>query len=150
MYYSGYSRRNTVCEILGMEIGKQAVNIFYVEFFPLLILKHFFLPNVFSTNFVCANAFTKGPNYRGLPSHTHTQILTPFLLRRLKMDVEFSLPPKKEVLVYAPLTAVQQKYYTSLLDRTILEMVGTWFAVFPPKGAGGHSTPLFTQHRIVV
>ena len=42
MYYSGYSRRNTVCEILGMEIGKQAVNIFYVEFFPLLILKHFF------------------------------------------------------------------------------------------------------------
>ena len=35
------------------------------------------------------------------------QILTPFLLRRLKMDVEFSLPPKKEVLVYAPLTDVQ-------------------------------------------
>ena len=37
------------------------------------------------------------------------QILTPFLLRRLKMDVEFSLPPKKEVLVYAPLTTTQQR-----------------------------------------
>ena len=52
-----------------------------------------------------------------------TQILTPFLLRRLKTDVEFSLPPKKEVLVYAPLTSIQQKYYTSLLDRTIFELV---------------------------
>ena len=52
-----------------------------------------------------------------------TQILTPFLLRRLKTDVEFSLPPKKEVLVYAPLTSVQQKYYTSLLDKTILDLV---------------------------
>ena len=35
------------------------------------------------------------------------QILTPFLLRRLKTDVEFSLPPKKEILVYAPLTLYQ-------------------------------------------
>ena len=63
------------------------------------------------------------PNYRGLLLNS-TQILTPFLLRRLKTDVEFSLPPKKEVVVYAPLTLVQQKYYSSLLDRTIMEMVG--------------------------
>ena len=35
------------------------------------------------------------------------QILTPFLLRRLKTDVEYSLPPKKEILVYAPLTQHQ-------------------------------------------
>lgn len=39
------------------------------------------------------------------------------------MDVEFCLPPKKEVLVYAPLTAAQQRYYKSLLDKTIVEMV---------------------------
>ena len=51
------------------------------------------------------------------------QILTPFLLRRLKTDVEFSLPPKKEVLVYAPLTAFQEKYYKSLLNNTIFEMM---------------------------
>lgn len=51
------------------------------------------------------------------------QILTPFLLRRLKTDVEFCIPPKKEVLVYAPLTASQERYYTSLLDKTIVEMV---------------------------
>ena len=51
------------------------------------------------------------------------QILTPFLLRRLKTDVEFSLPPKKEVLVYAPLTAYQEKYYKSLLNNTIFDMM---------------------------
>lgn len=49
--------------------------------------------------------------------------MTPFLLRRLKTDVEFSLPPKKEVLVYAPLTAFQEKYYKSLLNNTIFEMM---------------------------
>ena len=40
------------------------------------------------------------------------QILTPFLLRRLKTDVEFSLPPKKEILVYAPLTFQQVRMHT--------------------------------------
>ena len=41
----------------------------------------------------------------------------------MKTDVEFSLPPKKEVLVYAPLTAYQEKYYKSLLNNTIFEMI---------------------------
>ena len=51
------------------------------------------------------------------------QILTPFLVRRLKTDVEFSLPPKKEVLVYAPLTAYQEKYYKSPLNNIIFDMM---------------------------
>ena len=37
--------------------------------------------------------------------------------------MEFSLPPKKEVLVYAPLTPYQEKYYKSLLNNTIFEMM---------------------------
>ena len=52
-----------------------------------------------------------------------SQILTPFLLRRLKTDVEFKIPPKKEILVYAPLTPAQERYYKTILDRTILEMI---------------------------
>lgn len=52
------------------------------------------------------------------------QILTPFLLRRLKTDVELSLPPKKEVLVYAPLTQKQETFYKAALDRTLLDIVG--------------------------
>ena len=64
--------------------------------------------------------FPMPPAYVSLCSF---QILTPFLLRRLKTDVEFCIPPKKEVLVYAPLTASQERYYKSLLDNTIVEMV---------------------------
>ncbi len=52
------------------------------------------------------------------------QILTPFLLRRLKTDVELSLPPKKEVLVYAPLTLKQQTFYKASLDKTLPNIVG--------------------------
>ncbi|KAL9982147.1 hypothetical protein ACROYT_G010956 [Oculina patagonica] len=51
-------------------------------------------------------------------------ILTPFLLRRLKTDVELSLPPKKEVLVYAPLTLKQQTFYKASLDKTLPNIVG--------------------------
>ncbi|RUS80578.1 hypothetical protein EGW08_011672, partial [Elysia chlorotica] len=47
------------------------------------------------------------------------QILTPFMLRRLKSDVDLKIPPKKEVLVYAPLTALQREMYSALVDRSI-------------------------------
>jgi len=33
--------------------------------------------------------------------------------------VEFNLPPKKEVLVYAPLVPKQAEYYKATLERTI-------------------------------
>lgn len=49
------------------------------------------------------------------------QILEPFLLRRVKTDVKISIPRKKEILVYAPLTVEQEELYKSVLDRTILE-----------------------------
>lgn len=56
--------------------------------------------------------------------YTYFQILTPFLLRRLKTDVELSLPPKKEVLVYAPLTLKQQTFYKASLDKSLPDIVG--------------------------
>jgi len=42
-------------------------------------------------------------------------ILKPFLLRRLKIDVETSLPPKKEYVLYAPLSVRQREVY----DRVV-------------------------------
>ncbi|XP_046884857.1 lymphoid-specific helicase [Hypomesus transpacificus] len=52
------------------------------------------------------------------------QILTPFLLRRLKSDVTLEIPPKKEVIVYAPLTAKQEAFYTAVVNKTISKMLG--------------------------
>lgn len=52
------------------------------------------------------------------------QILTPFLLRRLKSDVTLEVPPKKEIIVYAPLTAKQEAFYTAVVNKTITKMLG--------------------------
>ncbi|KAM6956225.1 lymphoid-specific helicase [Aplochiton taeniatus] len=52
------------------------------------------------------------------------QILTPFLLRRLKSDVTLEVPPKKEVIVYAPLTPRQESLYTAVANKTIAKMLG--------------------------
>lgn len=51
------------------------------------------------------------------------QILSPFLLRRLKTDVELKIPPKVEVHVYATMTAQQEKYYKAILEKRIFELV---------------------------
>ncbi|XP_078670176.1 lymphocyte-specific helicase-like isoform X2 [Branchiostoma floridae x Branchiostoma belcheri] len=51
------------------------------------------------------------------------QVLTPFVLRRLKTDVDLNIPPKKELLVYAPLTSHQQTFYKATMDRTIIAML---------------------------
>ncbi|KAJ1951727.1 putative ATPase, partial [Dispira parvispora] len=46
-------------------------------------------------------------------------ILKPFLLRRLKTDVEKDLPKKREYVVYAPLTHHQKGYYDAILNGSI-------------------------------
>lgn len=46
-------------------------------------------------------------------------ILKPFLLRRMKVDVETNLPPKKEYVLYAPLSVRQHDAYDHVLDGGI-------------------------------
>ena len=46
-------------------------------------------------------------------------VLKPFLLRRIKSDVETSLPAKKEMILYAHMTGLQKKYNQDLRDRTL-------------------------------
>lgn len=51
-------------------------------------------------------------------------ILRPFLLRRVKTDVEKMLPKKREYILYAPLTQMQQELYQAIVtgtSRTYLE-----------------------------
>ena len=51
------------------------------------------------------------------------QILTPFLLRRVKSDVDLEIPPKKEVLVYCPLTARQKEMYRAIVEKTLEDLL---------------------------
>ncbi|KAJ8545834.1 hypothetical protein K7X08_018417 [Anisodus acutangulus] len=46
-------------------------------------------------------------------------ILRPFLLRRMKVDVEQMLPRKKEILLYATMTEYQKKFQEHLINRTL-------------------------------
>jgi ATP-dependent DNA helicase len=59
----------------------------------------------------------------GLIASLHA-ILKPFLLRRVKADVEKMLPKKREYVLFAPLTPLQRELYQAILDgtsRTFLE-----------------------------
>ncbi|KAF5332495.1 hypothetical protein D9611_005470 [Ephemerocybe angulata] len=47
------------------------------------------------------------------------KILRPFLLRRVKSDVEKSLLPKKEINIYVGLSDLQRKWYRSVLEKDI-------------------------------
>ncbi|PCH01990.1 SNF2-related [Penicillium occitanis (nom. inval.)] len=49
---------------------------------------------------------------------TMHSILKPFLLRRVKTDVETSLPKKREYILYAPLTSEQKELYREILSGT--------------------------------
>ena len=51
----------------------------------------------------------------GIVASLHA-ILKPFLLRRIKADVETNLPPKREYILYAPLTRSQKDLYGMILD----------------------------------
>ncbi|NXG34821.1 SMCA1 protein, partial [Dromaius novaehollandiae] len=46
-------------------------------------------------------------------------VLKPFLLRRIKAEVEKSLPPKKEVKIYLGLSKMQREWYTRILMKDI-------------------------------
>ncbi len=59
-------------------------------------------------------------------------LLKPHLLRRLKEDVENSIPPKEEILVEVELTSLQKKYYRAILERN---------REFLNKGCQGSNVP---------
>ncbi|OMH85680.1 Lymphoid-specific helicase [Zancudomyces culisetae] len=50
-------------------------------------------------------------------------ILQPFLLRRLKSDVELELPPKREYIIRCPITNIQKEYYQAVLSNRIKELL---------------------------
>jgi ATP-dependent DNA helicase len=65
--------------------------------------------------------------------HKLHDILRPFLLRRLKVDVERSLPPKKEYVLYAPLTERQRDVYDAVVKGCLRGLLA---GVRPGQDAG--------------
>ncbi|CAO3658263.1 unnamed protein product [Rhizopus stolonifer] len=74
----------------------------------------------------------------------HT-ILRPFLLRRLKTDVEHSLPKKKEYLLYAPLTQNQKNLYDAIIKRDLRDyLIKRKVSLPTPKGTDQERRPTKT------
>lgn len=57
-------------------------------------------------------------------------IMKPFLLRRLKTDVALDLPPKKELIVYCPLSPKQRDLYKYVLDKNMEKLLVSIFLKF--------------------
>jgi SNF2 family DNA or RNA helicase len=59
-------------------------------------------------------------------------VLKPYLLRRVKEDVEKALPPKEETILEVSLTPIQKKYYKAIYERN---------TAFLYKGAKPNNSP---------
>ncbi|EIE25592.1 hypothetical protein COCSUDRAFT_46779 [Coccomyxa subellipsoidea C-169] len=83
-------------------------------------LLNFLLPEVFSS----AEKFDEWFNVQDKDSEAEVvsqlhKVLRPFLLRRLKSDVEKGLPPKKETILKIGMSEMQKKFYAALLQKDI-------------------------------
>lgn len=94
-------------------------------------LLHFLLPTVFDKlstfeSWFDFSGLKDKDNFDQLLSEERQQylvkslhaVLKPFLLRRVKTDVESLMPKKREYVLYAPLTAMQRELYQAILDGT--------------------------------
>ncbi|KDN53349.1 hypothetical protein K437DRAFT_271581 [Tilletiaria anomala UBC 951] len=83
-------------------------------------LLNFLLPDVFSNSEDFESWFNgKGDGNQDAVVQQLHKVLKPFLLRRVKADVEKSLLPKKEINVFVGLTDMQRKWYKALLEKDI-------------------------------
>ncbi|XP_016368100.1 lymphocyte-specific helicase-like isoform X1 [Sinocyclocheilus rhinocerous] len=81
--------------------------------------------------------------------HMLHQILTPFLLRRLKSDVTLEVPPKKEIVVYAPLTNKQEAFYMAIVNKTIAKLLGQEKVDFEPVPLTSSGRPKRRTRKVV-
>ncbi|TMW56088.1 hypothetical protein Poli38472_008736 [Pythium oligandrum] len=90
-------------------------------------LLNFLLPDVFASSDEFDEWFNLDVDddeaKKQMISQLH-KILRPFMLRRLKADVEKSLPPKKETLLFVGMSQMQKNLYKSLLLRDMNTVMG--------------------------
>lgn len=84
-------------------------------------LLNFLLPDIFadSQDFdAWFSSETTDEDQDKIVKQLHT-VLQPFLLRRIKNDVEKSLLPKKELNVYVGMSLMQKKWYKQILEKDL-------------------------------
>ncbi|XP_073526367.1 LOW QUALITY PROTEIN: uncharacterized protein [Phyllobates terribilis] len=83
-------------------------------------LLNFLLPEIFSSAETFDEWFKiSGENDQEEVVQQLHKVLRPFLLRRLKSDVEKGLPPKKETILKVGMSQMQKQYYKGLLQKDL-------------------------------
>ncbi|WOH15939.1 hypothetical protein DCAR_0935487 [Daucus carota subsp. sativus] len=83
-------------------------------------LLNFLLPEIFSSSETFDEWFAiSGENDQEEVVQQLHKVLRPFLLRRLKSDVEKGLPPKKETILKVGMSQMQKQYYKALLQKDL-------------------------------
>ncbi|KAJ5628018.1 hypothetical protein N7490_010246 [Penicillium lividum] len=133
----GHRLKNMNCKLIQELLSFPSANRLLITGTPLQnniselwSLLHFLLPDVFNdlnsfeSWFDFSSVLDKNSQAdliekrkRNLVSSMHA-ILKPFLLRRIKTDVEHSLPKKREYILYAPLSSEQKELYREILSGT--------------------------------
>lgn len=98
-------------------------------------LLNFLLPDIFSSadDFDDWFKLHSGKAQEEMVTHLR-RLLQPFLLRRLKADVEHSLRPKKEVNLYVEMSELQRTWYRKILERDLAAVNGL---IRGSSGGGG-------------
>ncbi|CAR29992.1 ZYRO0G21780p [Zygosaccharomyces rouxii] len=84
-------------------------------------LLNFLLPDIFSNSEDFDEWFSSEgteEDQENIVKQLHT-VLHPFLLRRIKSDVEKSLLPKKELNVYVGMSTMQKTWYKQILEKDL-------------------------------
>ncbi|RMZ85478.1 hypothetical protein DV737_g740, partial [Chaetothyriales sp. CBS 132003] len=82
-------------------------------------LLNFLLPDVFGDSEAFDSWFSNQDADQDTVVQQLHKVLRPFLLRRVKADVEKSLLPKKEVNLYVGMSEMQVKWYQKILEKDI-------------------------------
>lgn len=140
----GHRLKNLNCRLIRELQSYQSANRLLITGTPLQnnltelwSLLHFLMPSIFDKlesfeSWFDFSALKEKGGYEEILSKDRQKnlvtslhaILKPFLLRRVKADVEKSLPKKREYVLYAPLTQTQRELYHEILEgnsRSYLE-----------------------------
>lgn len=82
-------------------------------------LLNFLLPDVFGDSEAFDQWFSGHDRDQDTVVQQLHRVLRPFLLRRVKADVEKSLLPKKEINLYVGMSEMQVKWYQKILEKDI-------------------------------
>ena len=92
-------------------------------------LLNFLLPDLFSSSgefdAIFQDAETDNSDRGATLLQSLHRLLRPFMLRRMKTQVETDLPPKKTSLIYTGLSDIQRKLYKQILEKDVEALMGT-------------------------